>query len=173
MLAIFWGLNSKGLQYQRSENEKESCCLVFPSSTKREQTTTTAKKTSLKKGIRAASNFISLIPSRLSRQMLAIFWGLNSKGLQYQRSENEKESCCLVFPSSTKREQTTTTAKKTSLKMWIRAASNFIALIPSRLIHQMLAIFLGGLNSKGLCQSSGKEKESFCLVLTSSTISWT
>ena len=28
---------------------------------------------------------------------------LNSKGL-YQSSEKEKESCCLVFPSSTKRE---------------------------------------------------------------------
>ena len=32
----------------------------------------------------------------------------------------------------------TVTATKTSLKKWIRAASNFIALIPSRLIRQML-----------------------------------
>ena len=30
-----------------------------------------------------------------------------------------------------------------SYNEWIRAASNFIALIPSRLIHQMLEIFLG------------------------------
>ena len=38
---------------------------------------------------------------------------------------------------------TTATATKTSLKMWSRAASNFIALIPSRSIHQMLSIFSG------------------------------
>ena len=35
--------------------------------------------------------------------MLANFLELNSKGL-YQSSGKEKESCCLVFPSSTKRE---------------------------------------------------------------------
>ena len=49
-----------------------------------------------------------------------------------------------------------------------RAASNFIALIPSRLIRQMLANFFLTLNSNGLCQNSGKEKESRCLVCTSS-----
>ena len=48
------------------------------------------------------------------------------------------------------------------------AASNFIALIPSRLIHQMLANCLE-LNSKGLYQSSGKEKESCCLRFPSLT----
>ena len=53
--------------------------------------------------MRAASNFIALILSRLIRQMLAFFLELNSKEL-YQSSEKEKESCCLVFPSSTKRE---------------------------------------------------------------------
>ena len=37
---------------------------------------------------------------------------------------------------------------------------NFIALIPSRLIRQMLAIFLE-LNSKGQHQTSGKEKRKF------------
>ena len=43
----------------------------------------------------------------------------------------------------TQRQLTTTaTATKTSLKKWICAASNFIALIPSRLIRQMLANFL-------------------------------
>ena len=51
----------------------------------------------------AASNFIALIPSRSIRQMLAILLELNSKGLQ-QSSGREKESCCLLFPSSTKRE---------------------------------------------------------------------
>ena len=35
--------------------------------------------------------------------MLPIFLELNSKG-QHQSSGKEKESCCLVFPSSTKRE---------------------------------------------------------------------
>ena len=35
--------------------------------------------------------------------MLAIFLELNSEGL-HQSSGKEKESCCLVFPSSTKRE---------------------------------------------------------------------
>ena len=53
--------------------------------------------------IHAASSFIALIPSRLIRQMLANFLELNSKGL-YDCSRKEKESCCLVFPSSTKRE---------------------------------------------------------------------
>ena len=51
----------------------------------------------------AALNFMKLILSRLIRQMLVNFFGVDSKGL-YQRSGKEKESCCLVFPSSTKRE---------------------------------------------------------------------
>ena len=46
---------------------------------------------------------MALIPSRLIRQMLAKGLDLNSKGL-YQSSGKEKESCCLVFPFSTKRE---------------------------------------------------------------------
>ena len=58
-------------------------------------------------------------------------------------------------------------ATKTSLKKWIRAAWNFIVLIPSRLIRQMLANFLE-LNSDGLYQSSGKEKKCY-LMLPSST----
>ena len=45
---------------------------------------------------------------------------------------------------------------KTSLKKWISAASNFIALIPSCSIRQMLSFFLE-LNSKGLYKSSGKD----------------
>ena len=48
----------------------------------------------------AALNFMTLSLSRLIRQMSE---KLNSKGL-YQSSGKEKESCCLVFPSSTKRE---------------------------------------------------------------------
>ena len=35
--------------------------------------------------------------------MLAILWELSSEGL-YQSSRKEKEGCCPVFPSSTKRE---------------------------------------------------------------------
>ena len=49
-----------------------------------------------------------------------------------------------------------------------RASSNFIALILSRLIRQMLVIFLE-LISKGLYQSSGKEKEICCSVFPFST----
>ena len=50
-----------------------------------------------------------------------------------------------------------------SLEKVTSRGSNFIALIPSRLIRQMLnwQMFLE-LNSKGLYQSSGKEKESCC-----------
>ena len=51
----------------------------------------------------AALNFMTLILSRLIRLMLAIFFGVDSKGL-YQSSGEENESCCLMFPSSTKRE---------------------------------------------------------------------
>ena len=65
--------------------------------------TATASKTSLKKWTCAASNFITLIPSRLIVWMLAIFFEADSKGL-HQSSAKEKESCCLVFQSSTNRE---------------------------------------------------------------------
>ena len=63
------------------------------------------------------------------------------------------------------------TATKTSLKKWIRTASNFIAL--TVLFHLVYFIkcwqmFLE-LNSKGLYQTSGKEKESCCLVFLSLT----
>ena len=99
--------------------------------------------------MRAASNFIALILSRLIRQMLAIFLEVNSKEL-YQSSEKEKESCCLVFPSSTKREirhfcirelkqQRRRRQRKRHLRKRIRVASSFFALIPPRLLRQMLA----------------------------------
>ena len=65
--------------------------------------TGTATKTSLKKWIHPASNFITLIPSRLICQMLAFFLELHSKG-QYKSSGKQKESCVLVFPSATKHE---------------------------------------------------------------------
>ena len=44
-----------------------------------------------------------LIPSRLICQMLAFFLELHSKG-QYKSSGKQKESCVLVFPSTTKHE---------------------------------------------------------------------
>ena len=49
----------------------------------------------------AALNFMTLILPRLIRQMLVNFFGVDSKGL-YQRSGKEKESCCVVLPSSSK-----------------------------------------------------------------------
>ena len=55
--------------------------------------------------------------------------------------------------------KTTATGTKTSLRKCIRAVSNFIALIPSRLIRQMLAISFLELNSRGLYQTSGNEKK--------------
>ena len=70
--------------------------------------------------------------------------------------------------SATRTATATATATKTSLKKWTCAASNFIALIPSRLIVWMLANFFEA-DSKGLHQSSAKEKESCCLVFPSST----
>ena len=60
------------------------------------------------------------------------------------------------------------TATKTSLKKWISTASDIILLIPSRLIRQILTNSLK-LNSKVLYQSSGKGKESWCLVFPSLT----
>ena len=53
--------------------------------------------------IRATSNFIALIPTRSTRQILALFWNLSSKRL-YQTSGKDKESRWLVFTSWTKRE---------------------------------------------------------------------
>ena len=59
---------------------------------------------------------------------------------------------------------TTATATKTSLKKWIRAASNFIALILSRLIRQMLQKFFGSwiLNDCIKVQEKKKEVVVFC-----------
>ena len=51
----------------------------------------------------AASNFITLIPSRLTRKILAIFLVVEFYRL-YQNSGKEKENRCLVFASSTERE---------------------------------------------------------------------
>ena len=64
----------------------------------------------------------------------------------------------------------TATAAKTSPNKWIRAIT-FIALIPTVLFCQMLAIIITvcqDFNSKGLYPSSQKEKGNRCLVFTSS-----
>ena len=50
---------------------------------------------------------------------------------------------------------------------WIHVVLNFIALIPTPLIWQMLAIFQEW-NSKWLYLSSQKQKENYCLVFASS-----
>ena len=67
----------------------------------------------------------------------------------------------MIKMSSINREFTefTTTATKTLLKKWICAASNFTALISSRLIRQMFFFFLELTDSQGLHQSSGNEKK--------------
>ena len=69
------------------------------------------------------------------------------------------------------RELRQATAAKTSPKKWIRAVSNFIALIPTPLMCQMLAIFQE-LNSKGLYLSSEKQNENHCLVFTPVHKTW-
>ena len=51
----------------------------------------------------------------------------------------------------------------------IRATWNFIALIPTRSIRTNVGKIFLELNSKRLYQNSGREKESRCLVFTSST----
>ena len=62
------------------------------------------RKCHLKSEFALPQTFNELIPSRLIPQMLENFSvQLNSEGL-YQSSRKQKESCCLVFPSSTKRE---------------------------------------------------------------------
>ena len=145
--------NKKTHTQNRETSLKTACWLIGFQSLDighlKQQRRRRATKTSLKNWMRAASNFIALILSRLIRQMLAFFLELNSKEL-YQSSEKEKESCCLVFPSSTKREirhfcirelkqQRRRRQRKRHLRKWIRIASNFIARIPSRLLRQMLA----------------------------------
>ena len=67
-------------------------------------TTPTATKTSLKKWICAASNFIALIPSRLIRRMLPkFFWSWNIKDC-IKVQEKKKKVVVFCSPSSTKRE---------------------------------------------------------------------
>ena len=63
------------------------------------------------------------------------------------------------FPGPTDRNSKHVTVK------WTRAGPNYIALIPSRSIRQILVNFLG-LNFRGLSPISGKEKESLCLAFT-------
>ena len=80
-----------------------------------------------------------------------------------------KKVHCLCWSNRELKQRRRRRQRKRHLKRWIRTASNFIALIPSRLIRQSKCwqIFLE-LNSKGQYQSPGKEKESCCLVFTSS-----
>ena len=52
-----------------------------------------------------------------------------------------------------------------SLKKWSHVTSNFTAIIPSRSIRQMLAIF-SGIESNRHYRSSGKGKEIRCLEFT-------
>ena len=88
---------------------------------------------------------------------------INGLGDRTRQSKN-----CHWRAPATRTATATATATKTSLKKWICATSNYVALIPSRLILRMLANFFEA-DSKGLHQSSAKEKESCCLVFQSST----
>ena len=70
----------------------------------------------------------------------------SNKQLAFEKFHQYGISICSRFSDVTgslSNKLTTATARKTSFKKWIRAASNFIALIPSRLIRQKLAIFSG------------------------------
>ena len=60
-------------------------------------------------------------------------------------------------------------ALKMSLKKWSRATSNFIAFIPSHLIPQMLAIFLGSWTLKDCIKVQEKQKKVVVFVFPSST----
>ena len=67
--------------------------------------------------------------------MLAIFWELSSEGL-YQSSRKEKESCCPVFPSSTKRELGTTKKRDARAELLFCQSKPFAFLpysLPSKL----------------------------------------
>ena len=59
--------------------------------------------------------------------------------------------------------------QKCHFKKSIRAPSNFIELIPPRLIRQMRANFFGVEFLRSVYQISGKEKENWCLVFPSLT----
>ena len=63
----------------------------------------------------------------------------------------------------------TATATKTSLKKYVRSASNFHVLFPSCSIRQIWRFFLELNSNRLLYQSSGKEKEGRCLAFTPST----
>ena len=62
---------------------------------------------------------------------------------------------------------TTGRATKTALKKWIHAASNFIVLIPFRLIRQMLENVFGGVRILKDCMKV-QEKKKKVVVLCSS-----
>ena len=73
--------------------------------------------------------------------------------------------CLTVSPLSVSTELNEQRRRRLRKRHLKNAFANFIALIPSRLIRQIL----GELNSKGLYQSLGKEKESCCLLFPSLT----
>ena len=85
--------------------------------------------------------------------------------------ELKDNTSCNRHEEGRHRELRQATAAKTSPKKWIRAVSNFIALIPTPLMCQMLAIFQE-LNSKGLYLSSEKQNENHCLVFTPVHKTW-
>ena len=69
---------------------------------KQQPQTPTATKTSLTKGIRAASNLIGLIPSRSIRKLPAIVLVLNSQ--RYIEVQEKKNNVVVLWSACTKRE---------------------------------------------------------------------
>ena len=63
----------------------------------------------------------------------------------------------------------TATATKTSLTKWIHAASNFIALIPSRSVRQILAFFFFGVEFYITVAKFRKRKRKSLSLFTSSS----
>ena len=110
----------------------------------------TATKTSLKKWICAASNFIALISSRLLRQILAnLFLSWILEHCMYQSSGNEKEGCCLFFPSSSCNDGKKCTKKRDALAKLLFCLSKPIAFLPFSLRRRCrcLSSLLGSLRN--------------------------
>ena len=112
------------------------------------------------------NSFPNLVPRVLSYPSLRVEEDLGNEVAHFRCGVLNKAQGNLYLWGGSFKASTTATAS--SLKKWIRAASNFIALfhLVQFVKHRLISLEL---NSKGLYQSSGKEKESHCLVFTSPT----
>ena len=149
---IFLELNSKGL-YQSSGKEKESCCLVFPwnytLSRCSRATTATKKVGNVQKSVMhvqgscfANQNLLLFRSFRSSRCLRCLGSLVGQPRRQQQRNCRWKSEFALLQ----------TLPRLLLLVQFVKCWHFFLEL-----------------NSKRLYRSSGNEKESRCLVLTSST----